>query len=227
MASKLFNRGFSSLLATQFFGAANDNVLKQVLTFMVATGGLWDGHLGAGGQAYVALCLTLPFIFLSGFAGQVADRHSKRSVMMGVKIAEVPIVCVALVGLLIANLWVTMAAMLLLAVQSSFFGPAKYSVMPELVETGDLSRGNGVLNMFTNVAIILGIVIAGPVSDLYHPSPDPETGVVAGPMRWAPGAVLVVIALRDWLRFSSCRACRRVIRVCATTTTRLRRTCRR
>ena len=53
----LFNRGFLSLLATQFFGAANDNVLKQVLTLMVTTG-LWKGVLGPGGQSYVALLLT-------------------------------------------------------------------------------------------------------------------------------------------------------------------------
>ena len=57
MKSSLLRPGFVSLLVTQFFGAANDNILKQVLTFMVATG-IWARALGEGGQAYVALCLT-------------------------------------------------------------------------------------------------------------------------------------------------------------------------
>ncbi|MCA9216332.1 MAG: hypothetical protein KDB27_24860, partial [Planctomycetales bacterium] len=76
---KLFSVGYISLLATQFFGAANDNILKQCLTFMVATG-IWAGEkgLGDGGQVVPALCLTLPFIFLSGYAGQICDKYSKQ-----------------------------------------------------------------------------------------------------------------------------------------------------
>ena len=68
--------GYITLLATQFFGAANDNILKQCLTFMVATG-IWSGSfgrngLGDGGQVVPALFLTLPFILLSGYAGQIS-----------------------------------------------------------------------------------------------------------------------------------------------------------
>lgn len=169
MKSKLLKPGFLSLIATQFWGAANDNILKQVLTFMVIAGGVWADDLGNGGQGYVALCLTLPFIILSGFAGQVADKFSKRRVMLWVKIAELPIAIVAFIALYTENLVLGLASMVLLATQSTFFGPAKYGVIPELVDEGDLSRANGSLNMFTNIAIIMGIIIAGPVSDLYHP----------------------------------------------------------
>ncbi|MDG2123931.1 MAG: hypothetical protein P8J87_09555, partial [Verrucomicrobiales bacterium] len=84
-STKLFNRGFASLLATQFFGAVNDNVLKQVLMFGVAAGGIWTGQLGDGAQGWVSLCLTVPFIILSGFAGQIADRTSKARVTVIVK----------------------------------------------------------------------------------------------------------------------------------------------
>lgn len=194
MARTLFSRGFISLLITQFFGAVNDNILKQVLTFMVATG-LWADRMDAGGQAYIALCLTLPFILFSGFGGQVADRFSKRSVMLGIKIAEVPISIFALIGLMLPNLGMTMTALVLLAIQSSFFGPVKYGVVPELVADGDLSRANGGLNMFTNVAIIVGIVLAGPLSDLYYPDPDPQTGEVADSVSWAPGAAMIAVAV--------------------------------
>jgi len=197
MKNSLFRRGFVALLITQFFGAANDNILKQVLTFMVATG-LWASALGEGGQAYVALCLTLPFILFSGFAGQVADRYSKRTVMVGVKFAELPIALLAGAGLWMQNLWITLAAFLLLAIQSTFFGPAKYGVIPELVESGDLSRANGVINMLTNIAIIFGVTAAGPVTDLYFPKPDRVTGETAAAVLWAPGALLLGLAVLGW-----------------------------
>ncbi len=199
MASRrpLFNRGFNSLLITQFLGAANDNILKQCLTFMVATG-IWsgslaEGGLGEGGQVVPTLCLTIPFILMSGYAGQIADRFSKRSVMLAVKLAEVPIAGVAFLGFCLQNLWVTLAGLLLLATQAAFFGPAKYGVIPELVEERELSRANGLLNMLTNLAVIAGSLAAGPLSDLFDPKRELAASVE--PVPWAPGAALVGIAL--------------------------------
>ncbi len=193
---RLFNRGYLSLLAAQFFGAANDNILKQCLTFMVATG-IWsgslaDGGLGEGGQVVPALLLTLPFIFLSGYAGQITDRLSKRTVMLGVKIAEIPIALIALIGFITQNLWVTLFALLLLSIQSSFFGPAKYGVIPELVADRHLSMANGLINMLTNLAVISGSLAAGPLSDLFDP-----TKAAAGtePILWAPGMALLAVAI--------------------------------
>ena len=77
-------RGFLSLIVTQFLGAVNDNILKGVLIYMVIEGS-WTGKLGSGGQGIVSLCLTLPFLLLSGFAGEFADRHSKRYVSVLMK----------------------------------------------------------------------------------------------------------------------------------------------
>jgi MFS family permease len=191
--SNLFRRGFLSLIVTQFFGAANDNILKQVLIYMVTTG-VWSGMLGRGGQAYVALCLTVPFIVLSGYAGQFADRRSKRTVALLVKVVEVPIAIVAFVGLYLQILWITIAALLLLAIQSTFFGPAKYGMIPELVEEGDLSRANGLLNMMTNIAIIVGTLAAGPLSDAYFPRA--QAGIPPDQaMLWLPGTALILVAL--------------------------------
>ncbi|MDB4423385.1 hypothetical protein N9276_02265, partial [Rhodopirellula sp.] len=91
MKSNLFKRGFLSLVMTQFFGAMNDNILKAVLIFMVINGA-WVGLLGTSGSSIVTFCFTIPFIFLSGFAGQVSDRYSKRTVTWWVKSVEIPIV---------------------------------------------------------------------------------------------------------------------------------------
>lgn len=177
-----------SLVATQFFGAMNDNVLKIVLTFMVIDGA-WAGQLGAGGQGIVGICFTIPFLLLSGYAGQLADRHSKRTVTIWVKIAEIPISIIAAVGFFTGNLWITLAALILLTCQSSFFGPAKYGMIPELVEDSDLSRANGTINMMTNVAVIVGTLLGGIVSDLYSPQ-GTEAGLI-----WLPGVVLTLVAI--------------------------------
>lgn len=166
---RLFNRGFNALIVTQFFGAANDNLLKTVLTFMVING-IWADAFGKGSQGLIFLIFNLPFILLSGYAGRFADRYSKRTVSVLVKIAEVPIALVAGIGFWTGNLWLTVLALVLLCSQSAFFGPAKYGVIVELVGPRQLSRANGVINMMTNLAVIVGSYFGGPISDLYYPT---------------------------------------------------------
>ena len=206
MARPLLNRGFLSLVVTQFFGAANDNVLKQVLTFMVVSG-IWTGELGSGGQGVIGLAFTLPFIILSGIAGQIADRHSKRSVMLVLKVFEIPIAAIGMVGFWTDNLWITFSSLVLLTCQSAFFGPVKYGMIPELVDDEDLSRANGMINMLTNVAVIAGALAAGWISDLYYPVvangteaaqavADSVAGIAPEVDRvaWAPGLAMVLLA---------------------------------
>ena len=179
-----------SLVASQFFGAMNDNVLKGVLTFMVISG-VWSGQLGAGGQGIVGICFTIPFMLLSGYAGQIADRYSKRTVTMWVKIVEIPIAIIAGIGFMTSNLPITLIALIALTCQSSFFGPAKYGMIPELVDDSDLSRANGTINMMTNLAVIIGTLTAGFISDAYCPAP----AAAATGLTWLPGAALVAIAV--------------------------------
>ena len=189
-SDKLMNRGYLSLLVAQFLGAANDNVLKQCLTLMMVGAGIWKDELGPGGQAAPALCLTLPFILLSGYAGQIADKASKQQVIFWVKVAEVPIALVTLYGFWQQEFWVSLFGLLLLSTQSAFFGPAKYGVIPELVTDRHLSQANGVINMCTNIAIILGTFMAGILCDLYQPKQPDQT-----PLLWVPGAAMVTIAV--------------------------------
>ncbi len=106
---------------------------------------------------------------------------------------KLPIAGVAFLGFYLQNLWLTLGAMLLLAMQSSFFGPAKYGVIPELVDDRQLSRANGLLNMFTNLAVIIGSLAAGPLSDLFDPKR--ANSATTEPVLWAPGAALITIAL--------------------------------
>lgn len=192
MKSKLLKRGYISLICTQFFGAANDNLLKGVLTFMVIDG-VWRGKLGDGGQGLVGLLFTLPFILLSGYAGQFADRNSKRYVSVLVKVIEIPIAAIALLGFWTGNLWITLGALIALSCQSAFFGPAKYGMIPELVDEGDLSRANGFINMMTNIAVIAGTLLAGEIADRYNPLPSTD-GSVAAALPWLPGVAMLLLA---------------------------------
>jgi len=190
----LLNRGFVSLIVTQFLGAANDNILKVVLTYMVIDG-TWKGRLGTGGQGIVGLCFTIPFIVLSGYAGQFADRNSKRYVAVLMKVLEIPIAIIAMIGFWTGELWTTLVALIALCCQSAYFGPAKYGMIPELVHDEELSRANGTINMMTNIAVIGGTLAAGVLTDLYDPQAAQGGGPTPDPMPWMPGVVMVAVAL--------------------------------
>ena len=181
-------RGLTALLVAQFMGAANDNILKMLLSFAVVSGGIWGGNLGEGGQGLVALCLFVPFILFSGWAGPLADRFSKRTVALWMKAVELPLALAAGVGFITNNLWLTITAMVLLATQSTFFSPAKYGMIPEIVRKDRISRANGILNMTTNIAVITGMLVAGFVSDGL---PASRTG---GSL-WMPGIALSSVAV--------------------------------
>jgi acyl-[acyl-carrier-protein]-phospholipid O-acyltransferase/long-chain-fatty-acid--[acyl-carrier-protein] ligase len=188
-------------MVTQLFGAVNDSVLKQVMVVALATG-IWANELGKGGQAYAALCLTIPFILLSGIAGQVADRISKSRIAVFAKLAEVGIAALALGAFLAGSMWACLGTLVLLGIQSAFFGPAKYGMIPELVKDKHLSQANGSINMFTNLAVIGGTVLAGRVHANYargfagNIDDGYDSSVIVDPaMLWIPGVVLVVIAI--------------------------------
>ena len=157
----LWNRRFVGLVLTQFAGATNDNILKTVLLIQVAAGGTWAGVLGKGGPGIVNLLLTVPFVLLLGWAGQLADRMAKDRIIIGTRLLEVPIGLLALYGFLQDDPWVVLVAFTLLASESAFFNPAKYGCIPELVDRSLVAEANGFVNMSTNIAILLGVGIGG------------------------------------------------------------------
>ncbi len=181
-------RGLTALLVAQFMGAANDNILKTLLGFSVVRG-MWEGKLGEGGQGLIALCLFVPFILFSGWAGPLADRYSKRSISVLMKWIEIPLAIAAGIGFITGTFWLATIAMFLLATQSTFFSPAKYGMIPEIVLEANVSRANGILNMTTNISIIVGMLIAGFVSDQLQQN----SGSLL--QKWLPGIVLTSVAM--------------------------------
>jgi len=153
--------GFVALLATMSCGAVNDNLLRGALLLSVVDGGLWSGVLGKGGTGWVTVMLYLPFILLLGVTGQLADRYSKRTIIVWTRIVEIVLALGITVAFWMQNFWLVCGFFVLLAAQSAFFSPAKYGSVPELVPDDRLSRANGLLSLMTNAAIILGVGAAG------------------------------------------------------------------
>ena len=128
------NKGFVNLNILQAFGAANDNLFKQLIMLGVASGGIWSAHLGTGGQATISLLFSLPFILFGGFAGQFSDKYSKRTVVIIVKVWEVMLALMCIVGLALGNFTLALVCVVLLGVHSTLFSPVKLGIIPELVE---------------------------------------------------------------------------------------------
>ncbi|HNC99698.1 MAG TPA: MFS transporter, partial [Myxococcota bacterium] len=145
---------------TQFQGAFSDNALKWLVTFLVFSLDLpaerQDSLVGLAGAVF-----ALPFLLFSIWGGWLADRCSKRSVMSGVKVAEIGIMLFAAFALARGSLPLQMLAICGMGMHSAFFAPAKYGILPEVLPAQRLPWGNGILELLTFVAIILGTVAGG------------------------------------------------------------------
>ncbi len=167
--SLLADRSFLGIATTQFLGAFNDNLFKQLVLLLsvplaVAGAQAVQGKMGNDVQGWATMVFSIPFVILSGFAGFLSDRFSKRQVIVLCKIAEI---LVMLLGMLAFLMYGTFAAvgtwsvLFLMGTHSTFFGPGKYGILPELFRERDLPKANGLILMSTFLAIIFGTVVAG------------------------------------------------------------------
>jgi len=155
--ARLLSPRFVSFLTAQFLGAANDNAFKMTLTlFVLAT------VVGESSQlrfnSLATFLFPLPFLLLSPVAGYLADRYSKDRMVGLTKAPEIIAMSMAVAAFAVGSLPLLLGVLFLMAAQSSFFGPAKYGLLPEAFAHEKLSMANGVLNMTTNLAILVGSV---------------------------------------------------------------------
>ncbi|MDX8430903.1 MAG: MFS transporter [Candidatus Algichlamydia australiensis] len=151
---------------TQFGGAMNDNIFKfLILFFLISIKGVDDASriLFWLGLVYVA-----PFLLFSSAAGVLADRFSKSRIIVTMKVTEIVIIILAFFAFAAKSEISCYALMFLLSMQSAFFGPPKYSIIPELVEKNRISKANGWVTSFTYLAIIVGTFLASFVSDILN-----------------------------------------------------------
>lgn len=173
-------RGFWWLFAAQFQGAFSDNILKWLVISLI-TGMGFSNDKRDQLVGLVGALFALPFILFSMAGGYFADRFSKRSVTIGIKVFGLLVMLLALGGLAANQLYVAIACVFLMEVKSAIFGPSKYGLLPELLPERKLSWGNGVLELGTFISIIGGTVVGAWLCKTF-----------AGQQGWS-GLVLIVL----------------------------------
>jgi len=158
----LRKRRFAPFFLTQVLGAFNDNVYKNALVILVAYHAASYASIDPNLLTNVAAGLfILPFVLFSATAGQIADKFEKSAIIRIIKASEIGIMVIAAAGLLLKNLPLLLAALFLLGLHSTFFGPVKYAILPQVLSPAELVGGNGLVEMGTFVAILAGTLVAG------------------------------------------------------------------
>ncbi len=158
---QLFNsQRFLPLFTTQFLGAFNDNLFKNALillfTYVVAAEMAIKpellGTIAAG-------LFILPFFLFSALAGQLADKHEKSGLIRIIKLYEIGLMILATAGFLLGNSYLLLGVLFLMGTQSAFFGPLKYGILPDHLKEDELIGGNGLIEMGTFLAILIGTIM--------------------------------------------------------------------
>jgi 1-acyl-sn-glycerol-3-phosphate acyltransferase len=183
----LKKRRFAPFFWTQCCGALNDNLFKTALAILLAYEAAAPG--GAAPHLMVNLAaglFILPFFLFSALAGQMADKYEKSALIRRIKAAEILIMAGAAGALIFHQTWLLLALLFAMGAQSAFFGPVKYSLLPQHLKDREIVGGNGLVEMGTFTAILLGTMAGG-------------TLITVHPGRWLVAAAVLVIALAGWL----------------------------
>ncbi len=158
----LRERRFAPFFWTQFLGAGNDNIYKNALVIFVAFHAASLTSLDPNALVNVAGAVFIaPFVLFSATAGQLADKFEKSRLIRWIKLFEIAIMVVGLAGFWRQDLVLLFTALALLGVHSTLFGPVKYAILPQTLKPDELIGGNGLVEMGTFVAILLGTIAGG------------------------------------------------------------------
>ena len=183
----LSTRRFAPFFWTQFLGAFNDNVFKNALMLIIAFQA--GQRLSMTSDVVINLAaglFILPFFLFSATAGQVADKMEKTMLTRRIKIMEIVIMTGAAIALWTDSLLILLLLLFFMGTQSAFFGPIKYSIMPEHLKETEIVGGNALVEMGSFIAILLGTLCGGLLVQMEY-----------GPV--ITGGVLVTIASVGWL----------------------------
>jgi 1-acyl-sn-glycerol-3-phosphate acyltransferase len=184
----LRERRFAPFFWTQFLGAANDNVFKNAFVVFVTFEAASRLAIDAGMIVnLIGAVFILPFMLLSATSGQLADKYEKSRLIRLIKLLEIAIMAIGFAGFLASSVALLFVALALLGVHSTLFGPVKYAILPQHLSLAELVGGNGLVEMGTFVAILLGTIAGGLVVAI-----KPNGTIYAG-------SLAIVIAVTGWL----------------------------
>ena len=184
----LAERRFAPFFWTQFAGAANDNVFKNAFVVFVTFEAAASLALDAGTVVnLIGAVFILPFMLFSATAGQLADKYEKSALIRWIKVFEIAIMLIGFAGFAMPSIALLFTALALLGIHSTLFGPVKYAILPQHLRLDELVGGNGLVEMGTFVAILLGTLAGG-----LAVSVKPNGTLFAG-------ALTVAIAVLGWV----------------------------
>lgn len=164
-AHLLRTKRFLPLFLTQLLGAFNDNLFKFSMVILVTYGIYQSESEDFAFNALASGLFILPFFLFSSLAGQLADNYDKARITRLVKTLEIFIAVIGGVGLWLHNIPVMLTALFLLGLQSTFFGPIKYAVLPQHLEKDEVLAGTGLVEAGTYIAILAGTILGGIIID--------------------------------------------------------------
>ncbi len=158
----LSRKRFGPLFWTLFFGALNDNFLKNSLVILITykSLSLW----GLPPAQMVALSggiFILPFFLFSTLAGQLSDKYEKSKIVRYTKLAEIALMAIAAYGFFAETYELLILVLFFTGVQATFFGPVKYSILPQHLGDTELVAGNALVELGTFIAILIGTIAGG------------------------------------------------------------------
>ncbi|MBO9651402.1 MAG: MFS transporter [Variovorax sp.] len=157
----LGQRRFAPFFWTQFAGAANDNLFKFAFTVMVTYQLQLSWMPPSMAGLVIGALFILPYLLFSATAGQLTDKFDKTKMIRFVKNIEIVIMLIAAWGFMRADAVVLLACVFLMGLHSTLFGPVKFAYLPQVLDSRELTGGNGMVEMGTFVAILLGQVAGG------------------------------------------------------------------
>lgn len=167
---------FLPLYSTNIFGVINDNALKFLAAFVTMK---WvSAEHGATIVNVTAAALVLPYVLFSPLAGKLPKYFSKIRIIRTAKLAEFAIMLIALLGIYMQNVYITVASVLLMGLQSALFSPSKYGLIKDIGGVKGISEGMGGMEAFSFVGMLLGAVIGSFISE--HDSFILYFGVLVG-----------------------------------------------
>src|SRR6476646_3963458 len=182
---------FIGLLVTQFLGAANDNILRW-LVIGIGKEYVDKQHISAV-LAVGSGCLVLPYLILAAPAGYLADRYSKREVIVRCKLAEIAIMALAIAAILVGNVYFMFVVVALIGSQAALFGPAKLGSIPEMLSPSKISAANGLIGLTTVIATVVGTGVGNWLST------ERVTGLYGKERWWISALVLLGVAISGWI----------------------------
>ena len=172
------------LFLLNFVGVLNDNFMKHCIIFVAVGWVMPEWMTQSQLISAVSAALVLPYLLLSPYSGEIAERFEKQRIVRLMKMLELPIVILAGVGFWIESVWVVLLAVLLMGAQSCLYSPAKYGLIRDVDGERGVAFGSGLFEMMAFLGILIGTVLAAYMSDHYA--------------WWIVALVMVVLALIGW-----------------------------